>query len=327
MCNPSHCHTIKSFNKKDIINTLLNIIFGFIVFYGISALLMLMLSSCSSNNIKSDAYGNFEADETIISSEIAGKILAMPIDEGMTLKEGSLIAQIDTIQLTLKREQLLASISAIGAKTQNVDVQLNVYEKRLENLLREKNRIERLLRDSAATQKQYDDISGELTVVERQIDAARSSLLTSNEGLLSERKPLWAQIFQIEDQLKKCRIISPLNATILAKYANLGEIATPGKALAKIADLSKMYLRVYVSGAQLQSVKLGGKAELIIDAGNGKTDKLEGTVVWISDKAEFTPKVVQTRDERVNLVYAVKIETQNTEGRIKIGMPGEANFK
>jgi HlyD family secretion protein len=286
----------------------------------------LIITACSGNSKKSDAYGNFETNEIIISAEQSGKLLIFNADEGAELKQGQLIGLIDTTQFDMRRQQLVASIGTIGSKIQDVDAQINVLEMQKDNILREKKRIEQLYRDSAATGKQLDDINGQLDVVNKQIIATRANLNTMNSGLLSEKQPLAKQISQIDDQIAKSYIKSPISGVVLAKYSNPGEFAVIGKPLLKIADLSTMYLRVYVSANQLPQIKIGQKVKVLYDKNEKDFDSMEGTISWISDKAEFTPKIVQTKEERINLVYAVKVEVNNKEGKIKIGMPGEVNF-
>lgn len=284
------------------------------------------LISCSNDGKKSDAYGNFESTEVIVSSEGNGKILSLNVNEGDKLSQNQVFGLIDTVQLYLKKEQLLASMQALRAKTQDIQVQMDVLNEQKKNLLREKNRVENLYKDSAATQKQYDDINGEMLALDKQIIATKKTLEIGNNGLLSEIKPLQAQLDQIKDQITKSIIKSPINGTILTKYSEEGEIASYGKPIIKIADLESMYLRVYVSGTQLPNIKIGQNAEILIDNNQKEMAKLSGKVEWISDKAEFTPKIIQTKEERVNLVYAVKILVKN-DGSLKIGMPGEVNFK
>lgn len=283
-----------------------------------------LLYSCSGNDDMADAYGNFEAVEVIISSEANGKLLSFDLEEGDLLQEGQLIGHVDSVQLHLNKLQLEASIEAIRSKTQNVKLQIDVLENQKQNLIREKARIERLLVDSAATSKQYEDIAGELVVVEKQILATRSQLNTGNRGLLSEIKPLELKIEQIDDQLKKCLIKNPEKGTVLSKYAYENEITAYGKPLYKVADLEKITLRAYVSGNQLADLKIGQQVKVRIDEDEGDKE-LSGTVTWVSSNAEFTPKVIQTKEERVNLVYAFKVLVSH-DGEVKIGMPGEVYF-
>ncbi len=280
--------------------------------------------SCSGNDDKADAYGNFEAVEIIISSEATGKILSLKLEEGDKLTPATQVGLIDTMQLFLSKKQLLASIAALRSKTQNVKVQLDVLENQKENLLREVNRVEKLLTENAATQKQYDDLSGQLSVVESQIIATKSQLNTVNTGLLSEISPLQARIEQIDDQIKKSVIVNPAPGTVLSKLAYENEVTAFGKPLYKVADLENITLKAYVSGNQLADLKIGNEVKVIIDQDNAEKP-MTGTVSWISSTAEFTPKVIQTKEERVSLVYAFKVLVKN-DGTLKIGMPGEVYF-
>ncbi len=283
-----------------------------------------VLYGCKGNGNEADAYGNFEAVEVIISSEANGKLMAFQLEEGDLLNSNQVVGYIDTTQLFLSKKQLESSVEAIKSKTQNVQVQIDVLAKQKDNLLREKNRIENLLADSAATSKQYDDIVGQLDVVTKQIAATKSQLNTSNRGILSEVSPLEVKIEQIEDQIRKSVIRNPKSGTVLTKFAYENEITAFGKPLYKIADLDNITIRAYISGKQLVELKIGQEVKIKIDQQDGSKD-LTGNVIWISSSAEFTPKVIQTKEERVNLVYAFKVLVKN-DGSLKIGMPGEVYF-
>jgi len=282
----------------------------------------IILTSCTSNNSKSDAYGTFESEEITISAEASGKIIKLDIDEGQVLPTDTVIGLIDTTDLVLKKEQIIAQREAIATKVQNIISQIEIQKQQKQNLLIEKKRIEKLLKDNAATTKQLDDINGAIDVIDKQIE----SIETQNSAVLNELKGYDKQIEQINSSIKKSYIKNPVKATVLTKYAQPNEYAIIGKALFKIADLSKMYLRVYVSGNQLSDIKIGQKVQVLIDSNEKENTTLTGTISWISQNAEFTPKIIQTKEERVNLVYAVKILVLN-DGTLKIGMPGEANFK
>ncbi len=281
-----------------------------------------LLAACSGKNNKSDAYGNFEADEVIISSEVGGKLLLFNIEEGAELKAETLIGLVDTTDLQLKKEQLTAQKNSIATKTANISAQIEVQQQQKANLLIDKARIEKLLKDGAATKKQLDDINGSISLVDKQI----ASIQTQNNSVSSDLLGIEKQIAQIEQSIKKSHIINPVNGTVLDKYMMQDELVTPGKSLYKIADITNIYLRAYVSESQLSSIKLGQKVEVLIDKGKSEVAKYEGFITWISSTAEFTPKIIQTKEERVNLVYAVKIKVKN-DGALKIGMPGEVNFK
>jgi len=273
--------------------------------------------SCNDNNNKADGYGNFEATETVVSAESNGKLLLFSIEEGQTIQKGTAIGVIDTIQLFLKKEQLIASKNSISSKSRNVLSQINVLEAQLKTAEISKNRIENLLKSNAGTQKQLDDINGQINVINQQIQSVK----TQNAPILNEIKSINAQVKQLEDQLQKSVITNPVNGTVLVKYAEPYEITSFGKPLYKIADLSTMELRVYVSETQLASIKIGQNVTVKIDA-DETMKNYDGIVTWIASEAEFTPKIIQTKEERVNLVYAVKVTVKN-DGSLKIGMPAE----
>jgi len=281
-----------------------------------------LLSACSGSKNKSDAYGTFESTEITISSESAGKIIWLKAEEGTQLKSGDPIALIDTVQLSLKREALIAEKKAASNKTDNITAQITVIEEQIKTAQIDKARLEKLFKDGAATQQQLDDINGMLAVYEKQI----SSIKTQNEPILNELNSYDKQIAQVSDQIKRSHVINPVNGTVLTKYSEANEVVTTGKALYKIADLDSIYLRVYVSGSQLPSLKLEQKVKVLVDKNEKENKEYEGTISWISANAEFTPKIIQTKEERVNLVYAVKIKVKN-DGTLKIGMPGEVKFE
>lgn len=284
-------------------------------------LLAAAFTSCSNSERKSDAYGNFEAVETIVSSEASGKLIYFNVEEGMQLDSGALIAVVDTSQLYLQKQQLSSQKKVVSTKFLNVKAQTDVIEEQKKVNETEKNRIEKLLQDKAASQKQLDDINGSISVLDKQ----KSSVLSQNSTTKEELGNVETQIKSINDKIQKCYIINPVKGTVLMKLTEPSEVVSFGKPLYKIADLSVLELKVYVSGAQLSSIKLGQKVKVLIDAGRETSKTLEGEISWISSKAEFTPKIVQTKEERVNLVYAVKIRVKNN-GELKIGMPGEVLF-
>ncbi len=284
-------------------------------------ILAVVLASCSGSENLSDAYGNFESDDVIVSAEANGKILILNIQEGQKLNKGEVVGFIDSTDLILKKQQLLAQKRAVASKIENIKAQIEVQEQQKKNLLVDKARVEKMLKDGAATQKQLDDINGRIDLVNAQI----SSINTQNVSVKSEMEVIKTQIAQVEEGIKKCKIINPLNGTVLEKYAEQGEITAFGKPVYKIANLDFLFLKVYVSGDQLPHIKIGQQAEVLIDDTKKENRKLTGVVSWISANAEFTPKIIQTKEERVNMVYAVKIRVKN-DGSLKIGMPGEANF-
>ncbi len=296
--------------------------------------------ACQKSTPSADAYGNFEAQELIVSAEGNGRLLAFTAEEGQTLNIGAVVGAIDSTQLQLRREQLQASIRAVTAKSPAIGAQLSVYERQiasvqqqLATLNREKRRVENLLKSDAATPKQLDDLNSQIEAAQRQMDvigeqksASNAALSTQKGGLLAEVLPLQKQIAQIDDQLAKCHVVNPIVGTVLTTYAEAGEVTAIGKPLYKIADLSSMIMRAYIAGEQLSNVKLGQTVTVSVDGPEGKMQEFQGKVTWISAKAEFTPKVIQTKNERVNLVYAVKIAVPNANGVLKIGMPGEVKL-
>ncbi|GAA4468350.1 HlyD family efflux transporter periplasmic adaptor subunit [Nemorincola caseinilytica] len=286
---------------------------------------IMLFAACKNEEKSFDASGAFEAEETIVSAQATGNINELNIQEGQALRAGDIIGYIDTVQLYLKKKQLETQITALLKRKPDVSVQLAALETQLATTERERARTINLLKGDAATPKQLDDINANIAVIKRQIEAQRSSLSISNESFNSDTRPLAVQIEQINDQLSKSRIINPINGTVLSKYMQAHEMASPGKAIYKIADLSTIILRAYISGNQLPNVKLNQKVKVNTDNGSGGYKEREGTIIWINDKAEFTPKTIQTKDERANMVYAIKVKIAN-DGSYKTGMYGELKF-
>jgi len=276
-----------------------------------------ILISCNSNVRKADGYGNFEATEIIISAENNGKLIQFNLQEGKTLKRNNFIGVIDTIPLSLSKEQLLVSKKIISSKSKGVLSEISVLKAELKTAKISKNRTKNLIKDNAGTQKQLDDIDGKIDVIKNQI----KSIEIQNTSVINELKSIDVQVKQIEDKIQKSIVTNPINGTVLAKYAEPNEIVSFGKPLYKIADLSILKLRVYVSETQLSSIKIGQQVTVKIDDSKTMQNHI-GTISWISSEAEFTPKIIQTKEERVNLVYAVKIDVKNN-GSLKIGMPAE----
>lgn len=272
-----------------------------------------------------DASGAFEADETIISSQTAGTIKEFRIEEGQVLEAGQFVGYVDSVQLFLQKKQLEAQITALTGRKPNISLQLAALNEQLKTAEREQARVSNLVKADAATPKQLDDATAQVDVIKAQIQAQKSTLNISSQGISNDATPMEVQIAQLNDQLDKSKIINPVAGTVLTKYAQQSEMTAPGKPLYKIADLSNIILRVYISGNQLSQVKLGQKVTVHIDNGEGGFDQTEGTISWINDKAEFTPKTIQTKDERANMVYAIKVDVPN-DGKFKIGMYGEINF-
>jgi HlyD family secretion protein len=291
----------------------------------ISMLLSLLLYSCSNGDGDFDATGTFEAEEIIVSSEAMGKLVMFQVEEGKQLKQNQIVGVVDTTQLHLKKIQLQATIKAVLIKQPDVAAQLASLQKQIETAETEQVRIENLVKSNAATTKQLDDVNSQLEVLNKQYIASKSSLTITKQGLQSETLPLFAQVEQIEDQIKKSYIKNPVDGTVLTRYAKQDEITANGKALYKIANLSEMTLRAYVNGDQLGQVKLNQKVKVFVDKGEGDQKEMSGEIYWVSSKAEFTPKTIQTKDERANLVYAIKVKVIN-DGYLKIGMYGEIKF-
>lgn len=284
-------------------------------------ILLLILSLACARNDRSDAYGNFEAIEVIISSQANGQIINLNIEEGVDVAQGDTIGLIDTIDLSLKKQQLISQEVVLLARLKNFDSQVRVQEQQRKNALVDQERVANLLKDGAATQKQMDDITGSLDLLEQQILATQ----VQKEAAAAEMSTLESQVRQVEESISKCYLISPLSGTVLVKFAEAGEITGMGKPICKIANLDELELKVYISGDQLAYLKLGQVVDVLIDKNKKALTSLKGKVSWISSKAEFTPKTIQTKKERVNLVYAAKVRVPN-DGALKIGMPGEINF-
>lgn len=302
----------------------------------IALTLSILFSACNNHKNDFDASGTFEATETIVSAEGNGVVKAFTINEGQTLDSGMQVGYIDTTQLHLKKKQLEAQVKAMGYKLPDIAAQTAPFTQQamviksdLDYLLHEKKRVENLVKADAATPKQLDDINAKIATAQQQIKAVQqqsaaqaSALNTQRSGISADVAPLYIQIEQVNDQLKKSKIINPVNGTVLTKFVEANEMVATGKPLYTIADLSTIILRAYITGDQLASIQPGQKVKVMIDDTSGKSKEYEGTIEWISNKAEFTPKTIQTKDERANLVYAIKIRVKN-DGALKIGMYGE----
>ena len=297
-----------------------------LLFYiGLGALLF---ASCSNKDGDYDASGAFEATEIIVSSEASGKIEYLNIMEGQQLEKGQQVGLIDTTQLYLQKMNLLSNIKGVRAQQPNIAAQTASIKEQITTLQREKQRTINLIEANAATQKQLDDINGQIEVLQKQLSASESTLQKSSQNITAQSSSMDIQIEQIEDRLKKSIITSPITGTVLNKYAEEGELANMGTPLFKIADIDNMILRVYVTNDQLSNIKLNSKVQVFVDQGkqdNESRKMYEGVVTWISDKSEFTPKTIQTKNERANLVYAMKVSVKN-DGYLKIGMYGEVKF-
>lgn len=311
------------------------------------------LFSCNNSADSYDASGTFEADEILVTAKANGTILNLNLEEGQHLKRNEKVGEIDPKNVELQKEQVIATIDAIDQKTNSALPQIQVLQsqistqsanvsilqEQLQNAVRERNRTANLVAKDAATKKQLDDANGQIKVIQKQIAAAQSQLNVlqqqisttkenvslQNRAILSERKPTQKKIEQIDEQLKNNTIESPISGMVLTQYLNEGEFATVGKPIFKIANLDLMTLKTFITGDQLPQIKIGQQVKVLLDAGEGKTKELPGTIYWISSKAEFTPKTIQTKNERANLVYAAKIHVKN-DGYLKIGMYGDVKF-
>ena len=284
-------------------------------------LVTLGIISCNTSNEKADGYGNFEATEITVSSEATGKIEFLQVEEGTILEAQTQVGLIDTLQLYLTKQQLIASKSTVSSKSANVLSQKSVLAEQLKTVQIEKNRIRDMYAENAATKRQVDEIDGKVKVIEAQIQG----IGTQNAPIINDLKYIDVQIQKINDQIQKSKIVNPIKGTVLTKYAEPDEITTYGKPLYKIADISEMTLRVFVSETQLPQLKIGQEVSVKID-GIEEMKSYSGTISWIASQAEFTPKIIQTKEERVNLVYAVKVKVKN-DGSLKIGMPAEMWIK
>jgi len=291
----------------------------------LSILIPSFLISCGASKDEYDASGTFESTEVIVSAEGSGKILSFDVQEGQILTANQVVGSIDSLQLYLRKKQLMTSEKSMQVRRPDVKKQIAAIEQQIATAKTERRRVENLLKANAANQKQLDDINAQISLLEKQLDAQKTTLVTTNQGITDDTEGIRLQVAQIEDQLTKCRIISPINGTVLIKYAEMGEVAAPGKALFKIADTNNMILRAYVTNDQLSTLKIGQKVKVFCDSEKKEMKEYEGTLAWISQKSEFTPKTIQTKDERANLVYAIKVNVKN-DGLLKIGMYGNVKF-
>lgn len=286
---------------------------------------LLALTACTGSEPDYDASGVFEATEVIVSAKAQGELVSFSVEEGSQVAAAQAVGCIDTVQLSLRKRQLEATERATGSRRLDTGRQVASLRQQIANLRREEARFRQLVADGAAPQKQLDDLGYQITVVQRQLAASTENVQTANSSLSGQEEALAAQIAQIDDQISHSVVRSPIAGTVLAKYAEAGEYAAPGRALFKVADLRRMTLRAYVTAPQLTALKLGQRVRVFADDGEEGRREYAGRLTWISDRAEFTPKTIQTRDERANLVYAVKVSVTN-DGYIKQGMYGEVKF-
>ena len=287
--------------------------------------LLALFSACGNGAPKQDATGTFETTEVLVSAEASGCLLYFDIEEGMLLKAGEEVGVVDTVQLYLKKLQLEASLKSVEEQRPDILKQVAATKEQISAAQRERNRVANLLKVGAANQKQLDDAEDQLEVLRKQLVAQNSTLSNSHQSLTWQSSSVGIQVAQVEDQLKKCHITSPITGTVLAKYAEVGELTAMGTPLFKVADTEQMYLRAYITSEQLSQVKLGQKVTVFSDYGTDEHKQYPGVVTWISDTSEFTPKTILTKNERANLVYAVKIAVHN-DGLLKIGMYGGVEF-
>lgn len=283
------------------------------------------LVACNGKDGEYDATGTFEATEILVSSEANGKIMELKLEEGDRLDAGVVLGYVDSMQLYLKKQQLAAGLRSVDIRKPDIRKQIAALEQQIATARSEQQRMENLVRAKAGNQKQIDDIVNNIKYLQKQLDAQRSSLSKTTGGADAEAESMLYQIMQLDDQLQKCRITNSSTGTVLVKYAEPGEVTAAGKPLYKIADTDLLYLRVYITADQLSQIKQGQSVRVFADYGKGDQREYPGTVTWISDKSEFTPKGIQTRNERANLVYAVKIAVKN-DGYLKIGQYGETVF-
>lgn len=291
----------------------------------LSAVVAVMLTACQNNDTEYDASGVFETTEVIVSAKGTGEIMFLNIEEGQKVTANQPLGKLDITQLQLKKKQLHAGKDAVASRKLDTGRQIASLKQQIANLRSEEARFKALLKDGAATRKQVDDIGYQIATLQKQLAATNEQVYTTNQSIDGQSAGFDAQIDQVDDQMQQAVISSPIDGTILSKYAEAGEFATPGRALFKVADVREMKLRAYVGADQLTNVRIGQKVKVYADQGTDGRKEYEGIVSWISSEAEFTPKTIQTRNERSNLVYAIKITVKN-DGLIKRGMYGDVKL-
>lgn len=286
---------------------------------------MTLLTACSGSDSKYDASGVFEVTEVMVSARVAGEIMDLDIDEGTEVTAGEPVGYIDTVQLYLQRLQLEANVKAAESRICDVEKQTAAIRQQIDTQKKEQTRFENLVNANAGNRKQLDDITAAINLLEKQLDAQTETLINGNANAKAQAEALKAQIALTDDMISKSTIASPVDGTVMAKYVEKGELAVQGRTLFKVANINDMYLKAYITSGQITGLKIGQEVKVFADSGDSDRKEYRGVISWISDKAEFTPKTIQTRDERANLVYAVKIKVQN-DGYIKRGMYGEVSF-
>lgn len=286
---------------------------------------MTLLTACSGSDSKYDASGVFEVTEVMVSARVAGEIMELDIDEGTEVTAGEPVGYIDTVQLYLQRLQLEANVKAAESRICDVEKQTAAIRQQIATQKKEQTRFENLVNANAGNRKQLDDITAAINLLEKQLDAQTETLINGNANAKAQAEALKAQIALTDDMISKSTIASPVDGTVMAKYVEIGELAVQGRTLFKVANINDIYLKAYITSGQITGLKIGQEVKVFADSGDSDRKEYRGVISWISDKAEFTPKTIQTRDERANLVYAVKIKVQN-DGYIKRGMYGEVSF-
>ena len=294
--------------------------------YTLIATALLSLAACNRGDGDFDATGTFEATEILVSSAANGKIMELNVEEGDRLDAGALVGYVDSTQLYLKKMQLSAGLRSVDIRKPDIRKQIAALEQQIATARTEQQRMENLVKAKAGNQKQVDDIVNNIKYLQKQLDAQYSTLNKTTGGADAEAEGILYQIMQLDDQLQKSRIVNPQAGTVLVKYAEPGEVTAAGKPLYKIADTDLLYLRAYITSDQLSTLKQGQTVRVFADYGENDRREYPGTITWISDKSEFTPKGIQTKDERANLVYAIKIAVKN-DGYLKIGQYGETVFE
>lgn len=283
--------------------------------------ILLLWVACSNSEEKTDAYGYFEVDRTLVSAEASGQIKSLQLEEGQWLKAGESVGQIDSMPLHFKRQQLEIQEDVLKSNFNSIEREMDVIQQQQANVMKDFKRVEKLLKKGAATPKQKDDVEGRLKVLEKQLEA----VATKRQSLNNQIKQVQNQLDEINYGIGKTSLINPVEGIVMSKMARLGEMANPGRPLYSIGNAKKINLKAYITGEQLPNIKLGSKAQVITDDGNGGLKTWPAVVSWIAENAEFTPKTIHTRKERVNLVYAIKLQVEN-DGSLKAGMPGEVKF-
>ncbi|PWD97570.1 HlyD family secretion protein [Marinilabilia rubra] len=289
---------------------------------GILLMMFFFTTACSNNDNSSDAYGNFEAGEVVVSAENNGTLIDFPVQEGDILKAGRQVGLIDTTMDVLNLKQLESSLESVSARRVQLQKSIAVQMENLKVLKKEVDRVSRLRKEKAIPTQKYDEVTGQYDVALKRLEQIRSQKLS----LLAEKSVINSKMDAAKERISRCHVVAPVDGTVLQKYAEKGEFTAIGKPLFKIAETRELILRAYVSGAQLDDIRIGQRVTVKFDESETSDHQANGKIVWIASSAEFTPKIIQTKEERVDLVYAIKVRVPNEDGRLKIGMPGEVVF-